>query len=174
MDCSTSRLASPAPCHCDSASRIGFGSVSPNCAWNASKRPPGNHETTFRVNRRQCGSDLARHRRRLVLKVGFTPVNFRLARDPEAIRPGATNVIRGLGYKSWRTAQEFYPLIYGENHQGGVVLELCAAKIRDLREQLLVQLSSGTGRVRRAECRDPFHSKLFALRVFGFGDAVGE
>jgi hypothetical protein len=64
--------------------------------------------------------------------------------------------------------------IYGENHQGGVVLELRATKIRHLREQLLVQHSSGTGRVRPAECGDPIHSKLFALRVLGFGDAAGK
>ena len=98
--------------------------------------------------------------------------NFLFARDPGAIRPGATNVSRGLGYKSWRTAQKFQPLIYGENHQGGVVLELRGAKIRHLREQLLIQLSSGTGRVRFAECGDPLHSKLFALSVLGFGNPV--
>jgi hypothetical protein len=39
--------------------------------------------------------------------VGDWEVDFRMARDPGAIRPGATNVSSGLGYKSWRTAQEF-------------------------------------------------------------------
>ena len=46
---------------------------------------------------------------------------------------------------------KFQLLIYGENHQSGVILKLRGTKIRDLREQLLVQLSSGTGRVRLAE-----------------------
>jgi hypothetical protein len=62
--------------------------------------------------------------------------------------------------------------VYGENHQGGVVLELRATKIRDLREQLPVQFSSGADCVLLSECCDPLHSKLFALRVLGLGDAV--
>jgi len=38
------------------------------------------------------------------------------------------------------------------------VLELRAAKIRDLREQLLIQLSSGTGRVIKR-----YHYRIFTF-----------
>jgi hypothetical protein len=51
---------------------------------------------------------------------------------------------------------------------------LRAAELRNLRQQLLINLRGGIGRMSFGECDDFFHAEFFAIRRLGFGNAVGE